>query len=329
MTDRPAPDHWFEPLADHLGSAYLRYSFTKGTEQEVAFLVDALDVQPGNRVLDVGCGPGRHAHALAARGVEVVGIDISQRFIDIATERTPAEAPATFVRMDARDLSFDREFDAAISLCQGAFGLVGPGADVDVLEGIARALVPGGRSAISAFSSYFQVQYPQESGTFDIATGVHHERTVIKDEAGNEADVGSLDDVLHGARARADRPSAPVSSSTTSGRSSRASYERRDADDRDTRAARARTQGDSGANGSRWRDSGGPSALVSEPARKGLACRAVAPGSARLRVSQPHRGALTIIREGDLLVRPEPRPDRRTRRGRTHHTRGAGPAGRS
>jgi len=183
------PDHWFEPLADHLGEAYLRYSFTKGTTQEVAFLTDVLELRAGQRLLDVGCGPGRHALALAAQGIEVVGIDISQRFIDIATERTPSGAPATFQRLDARALPFDGEFDAGVSLCQGAFGLVGPGADVDVLRGIGRALVPGGRFAISAFSSYFQVKYPQEQGTFEVATGVHHERTVIKDEAGVEAEV--------------------------------------------------------------------------------------------------------------------------------------------
>ena len=41
------------------------------------------------RVLDVGCGPGRHAHALAAQGIEVVGVDISQRFVDLAAEAPP------------------------------------------------------------------------------------------------------------------------------------------------------------------------------------------------------------------------------------------------
>ena len=71
MRDTPEHTHWFEPLADYLGAAYLRYSFTYGTEQEVDFLLDALGLGPGMRVLDVGCGPGRHAHALARRGVQV------------------------------------------------------------------------------------------------------------------------------------------------------------------------------------------------------------------------------------------------------------------
>jgi SAM-dependent methyltransferase len=187
-----AEDHWFEPVADHLGAAYLRYSFTKGTEQEVAFLVDVLDLQPGARVLDVGCGPGRHAHALARRGLEVVGVDISQRFVDLATGSAPPGA--TFLRADARHLAFDGEFDAAISLCQGAFGLTGgPGAPLDgdgaVLEGMARALRPGGRLAVSAFSALFQVRYLEDHDRFDVDAGVNHERTVIKDEAGRDAEV--------------------------------------------------------------------------------------------------------------------------------------------
>ncbi|HEX8802643.1 MAG TPA: methyltransferase domain-containing protein [Acidimicrobiales bacterium] len=188
----PGPDHWFEPVAEHLGGAYLRYSFTRGTEQEVAALVEALDLRPGQRVLDVGCGPGRHAHALARRGLEVVGVDISQRFVDLAAAGAPPGA--TFRRADARALGFDAEFDAAISLCQGAFGLAGgPGAPLDadgeVLDGIARALRPGGVAAVSAFSAYFQVRWLEEADTFDAETGVNHERTTVRDEAGAEAEV--------------------------------------------------------------------------------------------------------------------------------------------
>lgn len=187
-----APDHWFEPVADHLGAAYLRYSFTKGTDQEVGFLVAALGLAPGMRVLDVGCGPGRHAHRLAELGMEVVGVDISQRFVDLATAGAPVGA--TFVRGDANALAYDAEFDAAISLCQGAFGLTGgPGAPLDgdgaVLSGMARALRPGGQLAVSAFSAYFMLRYLEDHDTFDAEAGVNHERTTVKDEAGVDADV--------------------------------------------------------------------------------------------------------------------------------------------
>ena len=178
-------DHWFEDVAAHARSAYLRYSFTKGTEPEVEFLVGALGLGTGSRVLDVGCGPGRHAHALAARGITVHGIDISQPFVDLAIE---AAVPNTsFERMDARALPFDAEFDAAISLCQGAFGLLGGDQDGDVLAGMARAVKPGGVVCVSAFSAYFQVRYLEDFDTFDAATGVNHEHTTIKDEQGTDA----------------------------------------------------------------------------------------------------------------------------------------------
>lgn len=189
--------HWFEPVAEHLGRAYLRYSFTRGTDQEVGFLVEHLGLRPGQRVLDVGCGPGRHAHALARRGIEVLGVDISGRFVELAAEDAPAGA--TFARMDARSLPFDGDFDAAISLCQGAFGLAGgpgapapgaPASDPDgvVLEGMARALRPGGRLAVSAFSAYFQVRFLETTDAFDAGAGVNHERTTVRDESGAEAE---------------------------------------------------------------------------------------------------------------------------------------------
>jgi SAM-dependent methyltransferase len=187
--------HWFEDVADHLGNAYLRYSFTKGTEQEVDFLIDCLRLRPGARVLDVGCGPGRHAHALARRGFEVVGVDIADRFIALARENAPPGSPVTFVRADARALRFDSEFDAVISLCQGAFGLsggpVGEAATLDpdraVLSGMARALRPRGRLAVSAFSAYFALRYLGEADSFDAERGVNHEQTAVRDEEGREA----------------------------------------------------------------------------------------------------------------------------------------------
>ncbi len=187
MSDGAHVDHWFEPIADHLGAAYLRYSFTKGTRQEVEFLVTELALQPGMRVLDVGCGPGRHAHALALLGLTVHGIDISRRFVDLATAGAPPGA--TFERADARRLDFYNEFDAVICLCQGAFGLMtADGHDETVLAGMARALCDGGRLALSAFSSYFVVKY-FEAADFDADLGVNHELTEIKNEAGESVSV--------------------------------------------------------------------------------------------------------------------------------------------
>ena len=203
MTDG-VRDHWFEDLADHLGSAYLRYSFTKGTEQEAAFLVEVLGLVPGMRVLDVGCGPGRHAHALGRLGIDVHGVDISERFVELA--RADAPRGVTFSRLDARELPFGHEFDAAISLCQGAFGLADGGLTGDtaghrtcdtpldpdgaVLDGIARSVRPGGAVAVSAFSAYFQVQWlDPDRGSFDAERGVNHERTDICDDAGASVEV--------------------------------------------------------------------------------------------------------------------------------------------
>lgn len=195
------PDHWFEPLADHMGAAYLRYSFTQGTEQEVEFVISSLGLEPPARILDVGCGPGRHAHAFGRRGFEVVGIDISETFVRIANREAPHGV--TVVRGDARTMSFDAEFDAAVSLCQGGFGLGGyttnPSdagsaptpwleglrieSDLAVLDGIRRALRPGGRAFLSAFSSYFQVQYLDDHTRFDATSGINHEVTEVMDNA--------------------------------------------------------------------------------------------------------------------------------------------------
>lgn len=176
------PAHWFEPIAEHLGSAYLRYSFTMGTEQEVDFLVGALGLRPGQRVLDVGCGPGRHLHALRRRGVDAVGVDISARFAQLAAPHA--------LRGDARELPLRSEsVDAAISLCQGGFGLPDPARalqdDLAVVTEMARVLRPGGRLALSAFSAYFQVRHLEDDrDSFDADTGVNHEHTEVRSESG-------------------------------------------------------------------------------------------------------------------------------------------------
>jgi SAM-dependent methyltransferase len=124
----------------------------------------------------------RHAHELARRGIGVHGIDISARFVELAREGAPPGA--TFERLDARALTFGAEFDAVICLCQGAFGLMTAGGDDQLVFGnMARALKAGGMLALSAFNAYFAVRY-HDAASFDAATGVGHEQTEVRNEAG-------------------------------------------------------------------------------------------------------------------------------------------------
>ena len=187
----PPEGPWFNELAAFVGPAYWAphtsrvQAFAAGTEQEVGFLVDSFGLTPGRRVLDVGCGPGRHALALARRGIEVVGIDLSPDFIDLATGWAAAETlPARFHVADVRSLAYDGEFDAVVCLCQGGFGLLGGDDDAAIVARLARALRPGGRLALTAFSSYFVVAHLEPGETFDARTGVLHERTTVRNETG-------------------------------------------------------------------------------------------------------------------------------------------------
>ena len=187
---KPHPrEAYFEPVGDLLGEAYLRYSFTKGTDQEVVFLLGLLDLPPGARLLDVGCGPGRHSVALARAGLSVTGVDVSARFLELAADAARAAGVgASFVHVDAREMPFDDEFDAVISICQGAFGLMA-GDDSTVLKRMAEAVKPGGRVVLTAFSALYEASHPREGATFDADAGIVHELTTVKDEAGADHEV--------------------------------------------------------------------------------------------------------------------------------------------
>jgi SAM-dependent methyltransferase len=189
VSEKHPGEPFFERIAARLGENYLRYSFTKGTDQEVAFLLDLLELPEGARVLDVGCGPGRHAIELAKAGLAVTGVDVSQRFLDIAAERARgAGVAAGFFVCDARRMPFGDEFDGVISLCQGGFGLMGDD-DSLILRRMAEAAHPGGRVVLTALNAYFAAQNIPERARLDVDAGVLHEVATIKSEDGTEEDV--------------------------------------------------------------------------------------------------------------------------------------------
>jgi SAM-dependent methyltransferase len=162
-------------------------AFTKGTEQEVEYLVGVLGLEPGQRVLDVGCGPGRHSLAMARRGFEVVGVDLSPDFVALAREAAAEESlRARFEECDVRVLAYRAEFDAAICLCQGGFGLLGGHDESAVFGRIVGAVRPGGALAVTAFHAAFAVRHLEDGESFDPATGVLHEIAMVRNVAGEE-----------------------------------------------------------------------------------------------------------------------------------------------
>lgn len=99
-------------------------------------VVELLDPQPGERILDLGCGDGALSLSLIAKGAEVVGVDASERMV-----RAAADAGVEAYVMDGHVLPFEHEFDAVFSNA----ALHWMRRPDDVIAGVARALKPGRR----------------------------------------------------------------------------------------------------------------------------------------------------------------------------------------
>lgn len=113
---------------------------------EVGFVERALALRPGDAVLDLCCGQGRHAVLLAARGYRVTGQDLNRAYLDVAVEAArTAGVHIDTVHADMRVIPHDEPFEAIINMFT-AFGYLESEADdLRVLRAAARALRPGGR----------------------------------------------------------------------------------------------------------------------------------------------------------------------------------------
>lgn len=142
-------DNPFERLAARYDAWYAKPVGAWADRYETEAVMRLLDVRPGERMLDLGAGTGRHAVELARRGADVVAVDASDEMLRVAGTRVSG----TSVRLacaDATDLPFpDGEFDAVLAVTSLCFA----SDPMAVLREAARVLRPGGRLVIGELNS--------------------------------------------------------------------------------------------------------------------------------------------------------------------------------
>lgn len=129
-------------------------------DRAVEWLVPALALTEGSRLLDLGCGPGLYAVRFARRGVRVTGVDVSQGSLDHASAVAARESlPATFRLANYLDDPLGDGYDAAILIYEDYCAL-SPAQRAPLLGRVRAALAPGGRLA-------FDVTAAPRLATFD------------------------------------------------------------------------------------------------------------------------------------------------------------------
>lgn len=153
---------WNEMLnfsAEQLDDAYSRmdmsnHPWTKYAPEEVDYVVDHANLKPGDRVLDLGCGQGRHSIELAHRSkYEVIGVDLSDRLLNTAKKNAKiAGVTVKFLRRDARALSIAGMFDVIICLYDVIGSYRTKGDNISIIGSIYKKLKNGGRCVVSVMN---------------------------------------------------------------------------------------------------------------------------------------------------------------------------------
>jgi len=149
----------WEKFFDAHAPIYEENVFTKNTLAEVDFLLEELSLPPGAALLDVGCGTGRHSIELARRGYSVTGLDLSSEMLARAAQAAKsAGVRVKLIQADATRFSLPAKYDAAVCLCEGAFGLLGQSDDpiaqpLSILCNISRSLKPEARAMLTVLNA--------------------------------------------------------------------------------------------------------------------------------------------------------------------------------
>jgi 2-polyprenyl-3-methyl-5-hydroxy-6-metoxy-1,4-benzoquinol methylase len=116
---------WYETLFENYGQQYDNEIFTQGTMGECDFLEKEINYNKESKIIDIGCGTGRHSIELSKRGYDITGIDLSEAMLQRAREKAEQNGlQVEFLRYDARNLPFENQFDLAIMMCEGGFSLM-------------------------------------------------------------------------------------------------------------------------------------------------------------------------------------------------------------
>jgi 2-polyprenyl-3-methyl-5-hydroxy-6-metoxy-1,4-benzoquinol methylase len=193
---------WYESLFENYGQKYDNENFTRGTVGECDFIEHELNADKSLKILDIGCGTGRHAIELSKRGYTVTGIDLSETQLIRAREKAERDhLSINFIKQDARNLSFNGEFDMAIMLCEGGFPLMETDEmNYEILKGATKSLRAHGKFIFTTLNGLFPLYHSVEefcasasgegnatyrSNTFDLMTFRDHNITEFEDDSGN------------------------------------------------------------------------------------------------------------------------------------------------
>ncbi len=175
------PTDW-RGFFDSHATSYDQNVFTQNTAAEVDFFLSLFPIAAGAKIIDVGCGTGRHSVELAKRGFKMTGIDLSPGMLAVAEGKAKAAGvEVNWVNDDATKFVLDERFDAGLCVCEGGFGLIGATDDPtqhdsDILKRTSACLKPGAGFLLTALNGYSALRQMKDEhvgdGRFDPATMV-------------------------------------------------------------------------------------------------------------------------------------------------------------